>query len=319
MKNKDTLSDLFIYPLKMLFINKKLDKRLIQEIRVRTDNPVTVVYGGREFFAEMSGEISLHKEAAVTATKDMIRDMMQIFSSYSLYAFEDEIKQGFLTIPGGHRVGICGKTVLDSEKIKTIKYISSINIRMSHEIKGCADGVIDHLYEGERLYNTLIAGAPCAGKTTLLRDIIRQMSDGSVRHRGVNISVIDERSEIGACYMGIPQNDIGIRTDILDCCPKKEGLMMLLRSMAPEVIAIDEIGNEDDYFALRSALYCGCKLIATVHGYDYEELLGKPLLKAMIEDGVFERFVILNAGTKRVDKILDKSGNQIFTGGNKIC
>ncbi len=318
-KTMDTLSELFIYPLKLILTNRNLNWRMLQEIRVRTDKPVTVLYGGKEFFAEPDGSLVTDSAQAVYATQEMIRDMMQVFSSYSLYAFEEEIRQGFLTIPGGHRIGICGKMVLDNEKIKTIRYISSVNIRLSHEVKGCADTVMPYLYEGQRICNTLIVGAPCSGKTTLLRDLIRQLSDGSAGHSGVNVSVIDERSEIGACYLGIPQNDIGIRTDILDCCPKREGLLMLLRSMAPAVIAVDEIGNEADHIALRHALYCGCKLISTVHGYAYDDLYSKPLLKMMLEEGVFERFIILDAVHKAVHQIMDKSGKILYERGSKAC
>jgi stage III sporulation protein AA len=159
---------------------------------------------------------------AVQITKNEIRETMEYISNYSLYAFEDEIRQGFITINGGHRIGIAGKIIIENDEIKGMKHISFINIRLAHQVKGCANKVIPYLIDEKTkgIYHTLIISPPRCGKTTLLRDIIRQLSDGNSRYPGMNVGVVDERSEIGACYMGTPQNDLGIRTDVLDCCPK---------------------------------------------------------------------------------------------------
>ena len=163
---------------------------------------------------------------------------MEYISSYSMYAYIEQLKQGFLTIRGGHRVGICGTVVMDHDKVKTIRHISGLNIRIAHEVKGCADTLYSLCTRMGKLIPTLIISPPGCGKTTLLRDMIRKISD-----EGQTVGVVDERSEIGACYQGVAQNDLGIQTDIMDACEKGQGMNMLIRSMAPDVIAVDEIGS----------------------------------------------------------------------------
>ena len=249
----------------------------LQEIRIRAGRPVTVLCGNREY---ISGRVTDGAQ---------VNEILAYLSSYSLYAYEDEIRQGFLSLPGGHRVGLSGRTVLESRKIKTITEISSLNIRFAHEIRGCADGLLPHLWENGRLLHTLIVSAPGRGKTTLLRDCIRQISNGSPYNGGMTVGVVDERSEIAGSFRGVPGNDVGMRTDVLDGCPKAEGMMMLIRSMSPKVIAVDEIGSSDELAALMTAMHCGCVLLATVHGSSMEELRKKPVLKDMMELKMFER------------------------------
>lgn len=317
MNRKYGLSSLFTYPIKAIMENPIIDINYLQEIRLRADKPLTVIYKGKESFVRFDGSFCNELEDCMTCDENLIKDMIQIFSSHSLYAYEEEIRQGFLTIEGGHRVGICGKVILDGEKVKTINYISSINIRIAHQIKGCANNAMKYIYKNDSICNTLIVSPPGAGKTTLLRDIIRQISNGTEVYHGVNVGVVDERSEIAACYRGIPQNDVGIRTDVLDCCPKNQGMLMLLRSMCPKVMAVDEIGNEKDYDALMAALHCGCKLIATVHGSSYEELLKKPRLKEFINNGFFQRFIVLKS--KEIYEIMDNNGNVFYSRNEKWC
>ena len=233
-----------------------------------------------------------------------------------MYAFEEEIRQGFITISGGHRIGITGKTIINEDSIKGMKHISYINVRLAHQVKGCADIVLPYLVNGKTqgIYHTLIISPPKCGKTTLLRDIIRQISNGSSYLQGMNVGVVDERSEIGACYMGVPQNELGIRTDILDCCPKAKGMMMLIRSMSPQVIAVDEIGSKEDLEAISHVISCGCKLIATVHGSSIEDIKSKPVLGELLHNKVFERYVILSNIKKigHLEEIYDTSGSRIY-------
>lgn len=184
----------------------------------------------------------------------------------------------------------------DGDRIKNLQYISALNVRLSHEIRGCADGILPYLRKDGELCHTLIISPPKCGKTTLLRDLIRQISDGSPEFPGKNVGVVDERSELGGCYLGVPENDLGIRTDILDCCPKAEGMLMLLRSMSPEVIAVDEIGAAEDVHAIEYVIHCGCKLLATVHGASMEEIRRKPLLQKLLKEGIFERYLVLEQG-----------------------
>lgn len=266
----------------------------LQEIRLRVHAPLLIIYHGKEYAVTEQGKRTKEIKAAYQVTRQDIKEALELISSYSMYAYEEELRQGYITIMGGHRIGMAGKIIMDNRHIKTMRYISFLNIRLSHEIKGCATELLPYLYDGNNgIHHTLIVSPPRCGKTTLLRDIIRQLSDGNDTFEGVTVGVADERSEIGACYMGEPQNDLGIRTDVLDGCPKAQGMMMLIRTMAPQVIAVDEIGNREELDAMEYAVNCGCRLIATVHGSSFKDLLGKPVLKNMVEVGIFERFVLL--------------------------
>ena len=190
-------------------------------------------------------------------------------------------------------MGVMGKAILEEDRVKNLQYISSVNLRMSHEILGCADRVLPFITKNRQVCHTLVISPPRCGKTTLIRDLIRQISDGNSYVKGCTVGVVDERSEIGGCYLGIAQNDLGIRTDVLDCCPKAEGMIMLIRSMAPQVIAVDEIGSMEDIHAIEYAMQCGCKMIASVHGLSMDEASSKPVLGKLIKERRFERYIVL--------------------------
>lgn len=287
---KTQLCRIFAASLRPFFWRLKCDLERLQEIRLRVNSPLMIIYDHRERFLSRDGQLKKDDTDVVTVDHAQIQETMEYISDYSLYAYEDEIRQGFITIQGGHRVGIAGKIVLEDGIIKNIKYISFINIRLSHQIPGCADPVMPYIKSGSTLYHTLIISPPRCGKTTLLRDIVRQISQSP---DGINVGVVDERSEIAACYMGVPQNDVGIRTDVLDCCPKAEGMMMLIRSMSPQVIAVDEVGSRKDLKAIEYVINCGCKLIATVHGSSVDDLRSRPVLRRLVEERLFERYVVL--------------------------
>ena len=244
-------------------------------------------------------------------TREDLKETLEYVSGYSLYAYEDEIRQGFLSVQGGHRVGVTGKVILDGNRIRGMKYISCINVRLAHEIQGCADKVMPYIRTEKWVANTLIISPPRCGKTTLLRDIIRQLSNGWANTQGLTIGVVDERSELAGCYQGIPQNDLGMRTDVLDCCPKSEGMQMLVRSMSPDVVAVDELGCEEDFKAVDSVIHCGCKLIATAHGSCLEDVLDQPFFYKLMGEKVFERYIILDkndqAGCLKADLPVKKS------------
>ncbi len=264
----------------------------LQEIRLRAGGPILLKIKGQEWGIDEDGLCDA-KGSLVLSPQD-ITDVLHCMSDFSLYALEDEIRQGFITLEGGHRVGLVGKAVLEQSYIKTLKYISGMNIRIAHEVIGCSQKVMPYILSRDKVYHTLIISPPGCGKTTLLRDIIRYLSEGFCGYGPYTVGVVDERSEIAACYQGVPQNKVGSRTDVLDGCPKVEGMRMLLRSMAPEVIAVDEIGKSDDCMALEEILNAGVSLLCTVHGKNIEECLRRPSLRELIEKGLFERLVVLS-------------------------
>ncbi|MBE5964592.1 MAG: stage III sporulation protein AA [Lachnospira sp.] len=300
MDKKDEILRLLALEVRKVFAKLDINFNKLYEIRLRVNKPIILAYENDEFFITQNAVLTNVIEDAIYITKNEFKETMEYISNYSLYAFEEEIKQGFITVNGGHRVGICGKVVLNDKNIKTIKNISYINIRIAHEVIGCANEVIPYLRDKKLLKNTLIISPPGCGKTTLLRDIVRQMSNAKF-----TVGLVDERSEIAACYLGIAQNDVGIRTDILDCCPKTEGMLMLIRSMAPDLIAVDEIGKKEDADAIRYVINSGCAIFATIHGMDLADVIKKPHFGELISDKLFERYIILSNTIGRIAAIYD--------------
>lgn len=291
-------------------LKENLDFAELQEIRLRTGKPLIIVYRNKERVLPAGGA------EKYTVTREDVRETMDYVSHYSLYAYEEELSQGFLTIEGGHRVGVTGKVILERDKVKNIQYISSVNIRMAHEKIGCADRVLKHITKNREVCHTLIISPPRCGKTTLIRDIVRQISEGNDFVKGCTVGVVDERSEIGGCYQGVAQNQLGMRTDILDCCPKAQGMLMMIRSMAPQVLAIDEIGTCEEVRAVEYAMQCGCRLIASVHALNLEEAREKPVLGELVRKHRFERYIVL--GNSRhpgeIVHIYDGRGNLLCSG-----
>lgn len=266
----------------------------LQEIRLRVGQPVTVLMDNREKFLSERGELTDEISYAGCSDEKELEAILAHICHYSIYAFADEIRQGFMTIRGGHRIGLSGQVILeDGERIRNIKYIRYLNVRIAHEVKGVSDKALPFLYSRGEVLNTLIVSPPGCGKTTMLRDLVRNISSGTIYGKGRNVGLVDERSEIAGSYLGIPQNDIGIRTDVMDACPKREGMMMLIRSMAPAVLAVDELGNAEDVEAMHRAVQCGCKMLATIHGFSLEEVGSKSYMKTVLEECLFDRYLLL--------------------------
>lgn len=265
-------------------LEKTVDIDKLQEIRLKVNRPL-YVYSN-------NNEKSFHYKASL----EEMKYVLQKISNYSIYAFEDEIKQGYITIKGGHRVGLCGTVVTENNIIKTIKNIVSINIRVAREVIDCSKEILPYMIEENNVLNTIIISPPKCGKTTILRDICRILSTGSssLKLTGKNITVVDERSELGACYNGIPQMNIGDRTDVLDNCPKSQGIIMAIRSMSPQIIICDEIGTSSDMESIIAALNSGVNLITTIHGFDVEDLYKRPVFREIMENGVFKRAIVLS-------------------------
>lgn len=268
-------------------IQKKIGERwnLLQEIRFRLHQPV-------EFIFDKHIEWS---EKLLPDKRDNIFVVNQL-SEFSLYRMEDELREGYITIEGGHRVGLAGKVNTINGSVKAIQYITFFNIRIAKEKIGVALPILPYIYDGN-YYNTLFVGPPQTGKTTLIRDVTRLISTGWRNVAAKKVGVIDERSEIGAAIKGIPQHDLGPRTDVMDACPKAEGMMMMIRSMSPDVLVVDEIGSKKDVDALLEAINAGVTVICTIHGRGLVDLKKRPSLMSLFQQKVFQRIVILERHT----------------------
>nr|WP_246569834.1 stage III sporulation protein AA [Lentibacillus saliphilus] len=269
-------------------IRQSVDKHIgnewstLQEIRVRINQRIELVFDAHMLWIDH----------LIPTAQDGIHILNQL-SEFSLYRMEDELRHGYVTIEGGHRVGLAGKVNTVNGYVKAIQHITFFNIRIAKEKKDCARPFIPYIYENNSYKNTLIVGAPQTGKTTLLRDLTRLISTGWQDIESKKVAVIDERSELGGSLKGIPQHDIGPRTDIMDACPKAEGMMMMIRSMSPDVLIVDEIGTDQDVDALMEALHAGVSVVCTIHGHALNGLKKRPSLKQMFNERVFERFILL--------------------------
>lgn len=257
----------------------------LQEIRIRANQPIILKYRNEDIIIKY------------IVKSEEILQILERFCENSIYAYKNQICQGFLTIRGGHRVGITGSIVSEDNKIINIKYISSLNIRIAKEIINCSRNILSQIldFPNNTIFNTIIISPPGKGKTTMLRDIIRQISNGipEKNFKGLTVGLIDERGEIAATYKGIPQNNVGIRTDVMGNVDKKIGIEMLIRSMAPDVIACDEIGGVSDIQAIKKAMVSGVKGIFTMHGKNMEDLRKNDVIYNLVDNNQIEKIIFI--------------------------
>jgi len=261
----------------------------LTELRLRAGKPVHLV--------RMNGEELVGGGVGAA----LIQAAAQALAGHSLYAREEELREGYFTIEGGCRVGVCGRMTAEEGKIIALTHVGSICVRIAREVKGAADGVMKRMYEAGRPVSALVVSPPGLGKTTLLRDLARQLSDGTGGQAGVRVGIADERGELAGCRMGIPTLDVGVRTDVMDGCPKRTGMRLLVRAMSPEVIVTDELGHPEDAAAVQEAMRCGVRVIASVHAADEEEAesrLGSGLY------GLFGRVIVLGGEIGQVRRII---------------
>lgn len=261
-----------------------------EEIRLRAERPMTIVVS--------EGEIP----TGVVVEREDLELTLEIVSQSSTYAVLEQVRHGFVTVRGGHRLGICGTGVMQNGEIGTMKQISSLALRVAREIPGAAVPLLPQLQEQGRLQHTLILSPPGRGKTTLLRDLVRCVSDGQgIPARRVGLA--DERGELAAMFGGVPQMNIGAHTDVVDGCPKAAAMLMLLRGMNPQVLAFDEITAPEDVDAIETAVGCGVTLLATAHAGGMDDLRQRGLYRRLLEQSIFQRVILI---------ALDESGRRVY-------
>lgn len=275
----------------------------LEEIRIRINRPIEIMAKGMTHFLSyiVQAEDAFH--------------LLNKLSRFSIYTLEEELKRGYVTIAGGHRIGLAGKVILEQGKVKAIRDIASFNIRIAREKIGVADRLVPAIFQNTWCH-TMIIGPPQTGKTTLLRDIARIISTGFPDYQipPLKVGIVDERSEIAGSVAGVPQLTFGPRVDVLDACPKVEGMMMLIRSMSPDVLIVDEIGKKEDGEAILEAVNAGVVLMMTTHGTSFADVSMRPSLKQIFEYGIFQRYIELSRqdGPGTVVNIKDMYGNQMM-------
>lgn len=289
--NMEEILNYFPSNIRNIIFEEVKDKyETLEEIRLRMNRPIILKF------------IDNEKVIKYSINAEEINTTLQAICENSIYTYQNEIAEGFITIKGGNRVGISGSCVIEDGKVININYIYSLNFRIAREIIGAGNRILKFILDSESnsIYNTLIVSKPGAGKTTAIRDIIRQLSSGikDIKFLAINVGIVDERGEIAALYKGNPENDIGIKTDVVENVSKSKGLEMLIRSMAPKVVVADEIGKQEDIEAIKYAICSGCKGLFTAHGSSFEDISLNPIIKNLISEGILERIVFLDDNSK---------------------
>lgn len=254
----------------------------VYELRLRADAPVVACIDGRNLRLPL-----------VSVTCEDLENIIHKAAEYAIYAVLDQMVKGFITIRGGIRIGIAGEMVVQNGKVSAVKNISSLCVRVPHEIKDCARIILPYVFATERPVSTLFVAPPGAGKTTILRDLARQIGQ---HYAHLNTLILDERGELAACYQGQAQLDVGQNADVITGGSKNYGFENGLRSLSPDVIITDEIATAEDVAMLQRAVRSGVVIIASVHATNLEDIMAKPDIKTLVTQAVFERYVILQKG-----------------------
>ena len=272
---------------KLLPLEEKLSSTA-QEIRLRVNRPLSIITPEFTYYVTLNGGLvsTPIQNSMFTVSRGDIADTFHNICNYSVYTRQNEIINGFISISGGHRAGICGTAVLNNDKITNVRDISSINVRIAREYKGCAETLYRKIIKFDK--GILICGAPCSGKTTVLRDLARIISTDENK----TVSLIDERGELAGTTSGVFQNDIGM-CDVYDCYKKSEAILQSIRSMAPDIIICDEIGSQDDINAVEKSVNCGVSIIATVHASNEYEIKHRKNIQTLLKTGAFSKIVFL--------------------------
>lgn len=279
-----------VFPVDMRENLQRIRWEGLEEIRVRIGWPVELIYDNCSKWLGNYDDIIDRKG---------LDEMLNYITGYSVYSMEEELRQGFVTITGGHRVGVTGHATYSRGKksgeymITNLTDIGGLNIRIACEKKDCSKDLVLLLRKDNSIYNTILFAAPGVGKTTYLRDAVRILATGDMVSQGIKCCVIDERSEIAACRRGKPQNDLGIRCDVLDACPKEMGMRMVLRTMSPEIIVVDELGTREEFQMLEQMRCSGVKVLGTMHAGSLQELFQNQMVREGIHSGAIERFAEL--------------------------
>lgn len=299
----------------------------LEEIRVRESRPLELRLSGGSRFVAPGGGLTDSANEAYKPTRADCAAVLELLTNHSAYSYEEELRLGYITIPGGHRIGLAGRAVLEAGRIRLLRDVSSFNFRIARQIVGAAKLYVPSLLDAgaATVHHTLIVSPPQHGKTTFARDLARLLSAGDwppgawgsslqTGRSGLKVGIVDERSELAACVQGVPRFDLGPRTDVLDGCPKAEGMMMLIRSMSPHVLVADELGRPEDAAAVREAIHAGIRVVATAHGADLEDVRRRPALRELLGEGAFRRIVTLRRerGQSLQGAVWDEQGRRLF-------